>query len=108
MDTGQGGKGEVILWDPATGHAALSLPENAAGAFRVAGARLAAASADRHRTSSVRLFDTVGRPSADSTSPSSKKTEKPLGNSARVFALNHGRGAGGPGQRHRPIGPRKP
>jgi WD40 repeat protein len=58
MDPVQGGKGEVILWDPATGRAALSLPGNVAVAFSADGTRLAAASADMYTTSSVRLWDT--------------------------------------------------
>jgi hypothetical protein len=58
MDAVQGGKGEVILWDPATGRAALSLPANVAVAFSADGTRLFAASADRYLTSDVRIFDT--------------------------------------------------
>jgi WD40 repeat protein len=58
MDTGQGGKGEVILWDTATGRAVLSLPGNVAVAFSGDGTRLAAGSADMYMTSDVRLFDT--------------------------------------------------
>jgi WD40 repeat protein/serine/threonine protein kinase len=57
MDALQGGKGEVILWDPATGRAALSLPGNVAVAFSADGARLFAVSADRYLTSDVRIFD---------------------------------------------------
>jgi WD40 repeat protein len=55
----QGGKGEVILWDPETGRAVLSLSGNAAVAFSADGARLAGASSDLYLTSSVRLWDTV-------------------------------------------------
>jgi WD40 repeat protein len=58
MDAVQGGKGEVILWDPATGRLALSLPGNVAVAFSADGTRLFAASADRYLTSDVRIFDT--------------------------------------------------
>jgi WD40 repeat protein/serine/threonine protein kinase len=58
MDSVQGGKGEVILWDPATRRAVLSLPGNVAVAFSPDGARLFAASADRYLTSDVRIFDT--------------------------------------------------
>jgi len=58
MDAVQGGKGEVILWEPATGRAVLSLPGNVAVAFSADGARLFAASADRYLTSDVRIFDT--------------------------------------------------
>jgi WD40 repeat protein len=54
----RGCKGEVILWDPATGRAVLSLPGNFAVAFNAAGARLAAGYADMQMTSDVRLFDT--------------------------------------------------
>jgi eukaryotic-like serine/threonine-protein kinase len=46
MDSVQGGKGEVILWEPDTGRAVLSLPGNVAVAFSADGSRLAAASAD--------------------------------------------------------------
>ncbi len=59
METGQGGKGEVILWDLATGHVALTLPGNAAVAFSGDGARLAAGHGDMYRTSALRIFDTA-------------------------------------------------
>ena len=59
VDPVQGGKGEVILWDPGTGRVVLSLPGNVAVAFSGDGARLAAASADLYLTSDVRLWDTV-------------------------------------------------
>jgi hypothetical protein len=49
----------VILWDPGTGRAALSLPGNVAVAFSADGARLAAGFADLYLTSDVRLWDTV-------------------------------------------------
>jgi WD40 repeat protein len=58
MDSMRGGKGEGILWDPATGRAVLSLPGNYAVAFSADGARLAAAYADMQMASEVRLFDT--------------------------------------------------
>ena len=57
VDPVQGGKGEVILWDPGTGRAVLSLPGNVAVAFSADGARLFAVSADRYLTSDVRIFD---------------------------------------------------
>ena len=59
VDPVQGGKGEVILWDPGTGRVVLSLPGNVAVAFSGDGSRLAAASADLYLTSNVRLWDTV-------------------------------------------------
>jgi WD40 repeat protein len=58
MDSMRGGKGEVILWDPATGRAVLALPGNYAVAFSADGSRLAAAYADMQMASEVRLFDT--------------------------------------------------
>jgi WD40 repeat protein len=58
MDSMRGGKGEVILWHPATGRAVLSLPGNFAVAFSSDGARLAAAYADMQMASEVRLLDT--------------------------------------------------
>jgi WD40 repeat protein len=58
MDPGQGGKGEVILWDLATGRLALSLPGNLAVAFSADGSRLAAAAADLYLASDVRVWDT--------------------------------------------------
>ncbi len=61
MDSVGGGKGEVILWDPATRRAALSLPGNVAVAFSADGTRLFAASGDRYLTSAVRVFDTRPR-----------------------------------------------
>jgi WD40 repeat protein len=59
MDSVQGAKGEVILWDPLTGRAVLSLPGNVAVAFSADGARLAAGYADMYMTSDVRLWDTA-------------------------------------------------
>jgi WD40 repeat protein/serine/threonine protein kinase len=58
FDSMRGGKGEVILWDPATRRAVLSLPGNYAVAFSADGARLAAAYADMQMASDARLFDT--------------------------------------------------
>jgi hypothetical protein len=49
----------VILWDPATGRAVLSLPGNFAVAFSADGSRLAAANADMQMANDVRLFDTI-------------------------------------------------
>jgi WD40 repeat protein len=57
LDAGQGGKGEVILWDLATGRQALSLPGNLVVAFSGDGTRLAAAAADVYLASDVRVWD---------------------------------------------------
>jgi WD40 repeat protein len=57
LDAGQGGKGEVILWDVATGRQALSLPGNLVVAFSGDGTRLAAAAADVYLASDVRVWD---------------------------------------------------
>ncbi len=57
LDAAQGGKGEVILWDLATGRQALSLPGNLMVAFSGDGTRLAAAAADVYLASDVRVWD---------------------------------------------------
>jgi tetratricopeptide (TPR) repeat protein len=65
VDPGQGGKGEVILWDLATGRQALSLPGNLTVAFSADGNRLAAAAADIYLASDVRVWDARGLSDAE-------------------------------------------